>query len=451
MRQQPFGAYLGEIAACGYEEAEFLLSGTAQSYRSLICGEDGKWLVEPLDRQPFKTRLLVRRPSDPAKFNGIVLVCWNNVSFGYELLANCAPQGMYDSGCAWVGVSAQHAGVYGVGPELRGLTAWDPERYADLFHPGDSFSYDIFAQAGLALAADRDTAKAGVDPLAGLPVRKLIAIGMSQSGMRLRTFINAIHPRQRVFDAFMPLIEIGSCPGFEDFVLDLAQFQNLKAYRQYMGRRSRIRDDLDVPVMVVNSECEALGAYGARQPDSDLFRFWEVAGASHAPLAMLRQTGRLARRDFGATPPTASGGGGANASAVDWGPVFDAALQHMQKWITQGVAPPLQSPIEIAGSPPAVIRDAHGNAQGGVRLPDVEVPIAYHDGGIWTLEGVQGHGLTGHTEPFAPEKLRGLYPSAADYVARVDAAARAAVQAGVLLSHDAMEYVRRAQVFIFPD
>ena len=448
---RPFGTYLGDLALLGYIEEEFFLSGTAEAYRPLSCGEDGKWTVEPSDHKPFKTRLLVRRPREPATFNGVVVVSWNNVSFGYELLSSCDPKGVYDSGCAWVGVSAQHVGLYGLPPEPHGLKVWDPERYADLVHPGDSFSYDIFAQAGRAVSRDRELAAAGVDPLDGLHVRKLIAVGMSQSGMRLRTFINAIQPRNPVFDAFMPLIEIGAASGFEDFVLDLSRFDDPDAFRQYMGTRARIREDLDVPVMVVNSECEALGIYGARQPDTERFRFWEVAGASHAPLAMLRQVGRLTRRDFGATPAANVGTGGAEPSVVDWEPVFDAALHHMRRWITDGVAPPVQSPIEIAGSPPAVIRDEHGNARGGVRLPDVEAPIARHDGGIWTSEGMRGYGLTGHSRPFDKEKLKALYDNKKAYLARVAASAKAAVRAGVLLPHDAAAYVERAQTIPVPE
>ena len=33
----------------------------------------------------------------------------------------------------------------------QGMKAWDPSRYRSLVHPGDSYSYDIFSQAGAAL------------------------------------------------------------------------------------------------------------------------------------------------------------------------------------------------------------------------------------------------------------------------------------------------------------
>ena len=46
-----------------------------------------------------------------------------------------------------------------------------------------------------------------------------------------------------------------------------------------------VRDDLDVPVIVVQTETDLLGHLNylpARQPDSEWLRLWEVAGTSHA-------------------------------------------------------------------------------------------------------------------------------------------------------------------------
>ena len=47
-----------------------------------------------------------------------------------------------------------------------------------------------------------------------------------------------------------------------------------------------IRTDTDVPVLVVQTEGDLIGAtFGsaaARQPDSKRFRLWEIAGTAHA-------------------------------------------------------------------------------------------------------------------------------------------------------------------------
>lgn len=58
----------------------------------------------------------------------------------------------------------------------------------------------------------------------------------------------------------------------------------------------------------------------------------------------------------------------------------DAAIVHVQRWIEGGAPPPKQPLIAVAGNPPAIVRDSHGIAKGGVRLPDVEVPMSCNTG-----------------------------------------------------------------------
>jgi hypothetical protein len=64
--------------------------------------------------------------------------------------------------------------------------------------------WDIFTQVGAALKSHgRD------NPLRGLDVRKVYATGYSQSGAYLIRYINAIHPRAKVYDGFL----IGAAAG----------------------------------------------------------------------------------------------------------------------------------------------------------------------------------------------------------------------------------------------
>jgi hypothetical protein len=82
-----------------------------------------------------------------------------------------------------------------------------------------------------------------------------------------------------------------------------------------------------------------------------------------------------------------------------------------------------------------MVRDADGNALGGVRLPQVEVPIA-------TLSGEPGPTggticlLLGTTVPFTPERLAELYASPDDYLAAYEAATDAAIDQGFALAAD---------------
>src|SRR4051794_5559258 len=183
-----FGRPLFDLAERGYVEEEFFLSGEATTYRPVAgaeFGRDGLWAAEPKGALPFTTRLLVYRPADPARFNGTAVVCWNNVTAGYELFHGESPE-ILEGGYAFVGATVQRVGVHGFPQNPQGLAAWDPQRYGELSIPSDEGSYDIYAQVGRAVGTDRD--RSGIDPLGGLDVKNVIALGASQSAGRLATY-----------------------------------------------------------------------------------------------------------------------------------------------------------------------------------------------------------------------------------------------------------------------
>jgi hypothetical protein len=438
----PFGGFFGDIGARAYLEEEYFFEGTAKRFKPVgTHGNDGKWSVEAAGEAPFKTRILVKRPKDPARFNGTVIVEWANVTIGHELIVADFP-GIYD-GFAHVSVSAQFVGLHGFETNPLGLLAWDAKRYGSLSHPGDSYSYDIFTQAGRAVGPHRDIS--AVDPMGGLKVRNLIATGASQSGARILAYINAIAPKERVFDALMPLIIGGMASGLDDTILDPSKIfaQPPGELAKLMRPLTKVRDDLQVPVMLINSESETVGYFPCRQPDTDSFRFWEVAGSSHAPQGMSDLMDEKTKRDgvfldqFAGTSP----------SIVMWSLAADAAFVHVKRWIEVGAPPPAQPPIAVSGNPPAIDRDGHGIAIGGLRLPDVEVPISSNSG---YNAGAGLEALVGSTRPFQPERLKALYPTHKDYVAKVTAAARSARLAGVILPAAERDYVQRAEASAVP-
>src|SRR5690606_35855046 len=131
----------------------YFLEGDAQAYRpaaGATPGQDGVWATEPGERARYKTRLYVVRPTDPAKFNGVVVFNWQNVTANVDL--GFPSDDEIFRGYAWVGITTQKIGVDGVEGLTQGLRAWDPERYGSLHHPGDQFSYDIYAQAARVVA-----------------------------------------------------------------------------------------------------------------------------------------------------------------------------------------------------------------------------------------------------------------------------------------------------------
>jgi Alpha/beta hydrolase domain len=441
-RGWPFGGYFGDIGLRGYLEEEFFLAGTAKRYEPAgTHGNDGKWDVKAVGEAPFRTRILVKRPKDPAKFNGTVVVEWANVTIGHELIIADLP-GTYD-GFVHVSVSAQFVGLHGFEQNPMGLVAWDKERYGSLSHPGDSYSYDIFSQAGRAVGPDRE--RSGVDPMGGLKVRNLIATGASQSGARILAYINAIAPKERVFDALMPLIIGGMASGFDDTILDPNKIFAMPPgeIAKLMRPSTKIRNDLKVPVMLVNSESETLGCFPCRQPDTDKFRFWEVAGSSHAPQGMAEIMDQKTKRDGVYLNQFE----GSSPSIVMWSPAADAAIAHVKRWIEDGAPPPTQPVIAVSGNPPAIERDGHGIAKGGVRLPAVEAPIGCNTG---YNAGAGLEALVGSTQPFSPERLKGLYQSHEAYVTKVTAAAKAARSAGVILPEAENDYIRQAKASAIP-
>jgi hypothetical protein len=166
----------------GYVEDEFQFCGTAGIY-TYTSAPPPPWDLIPQDRQPYVSRMIVRRPADPAAFNGTVIVEWLNVTAGYDVDIewNTVAQYLQRSGYAFVGVSAQAA-------DVNALKKWDIQRYAALNIVDDGQSYEIFSQAAQALRQPNSAL------LGGLLVQQTIGTGVSQSAMRLVPYINAFQP-----------------------------------------------------------------------------------------------------------------------------------------------------------------------------------------------------------------------------------------------------------------
>jgi hypothetical protein len=438
-RGYPFGLTLVDLDARGYRADEYFLAGEATRYRAAEgteLGRDGRWEAEPAGTAPYRTRVVVYRPVDADRFNGTVVLHWNNVSAGYDLFSGDTPE-ILDGGYAFAGVTTQRVGVHGLPGAPQGLQAWDPDRYGTLSISSDDDSFDIFTQAARAVGPDRDRT---TDPLGGLDVARVVAMGSSQSAGRLATYVNAVHPLARAVDGFLLLIYFGSGTPLEvgDEVVNIVNPSEPFDASAALQGRNLIRDDLDVPVMVVNSELEAIACRPVRQPDTDRFRYWESAGTCHVSRQSMDLRAPKYQRDFGAAlpmPPT--------VNEISLIPLYDAALHHLHQWLTTGTAPPTAPLIEFAGDPPAVVRDEHGIARGGIRLPQVEAPIAQNSA-IPAAQDIFSI-LYGSSVPFPAAELRELYGDAATFLARFEEAARAAEKAGVLLPRDVGPLVEEAR------
>ena len=439
-----------DLASLGYEEAEYLVSGTAVRYDlEGERGEDGRWSVTTGAEATFRTRIIVRKPSDPNRFSGVVIVEWHNVSAGIDAAPDWGffHRAATEAGHAFVGVSAQKAGIDGGGiAEGIHLKVLDPDRYAELDHPGDAWSFDIFTQVGRLLRLP-----AGENPLGGLTAQRLIAAGESQSAACLVTYINAIDAHTEVFDGYFvhgrPAAGL-SLDGV--FIRSARPGDGPPASTELLlTQGERIREDARVPVLVLQSETDViiLGGQRARQPDSDRFRLWEMAGAAHADTytvsAGRHDNGSLGGDRFAELlRPTTNLLIGHTDTPVNSGPqqhyVAQAALDHLVRWVLEGVAPPGAPRLEVDDTGADFHKDAHGNVLGGIRTPWVDVPTA-------VLSGLGQNGdsfafLFGRTDPFDEAMLAELYPGGKpEYLERFEASLDATIEDGFVRAEDRAE------------
>src|SRR5271170_1011010 len=438
-------AFRVSLAERGYTEEEYFISGTATAYTSAQpMPADGRIAAQPGGTAPYATRLLVRRPADAERFNGTVLLEWLNVSGGTDAAPDYAflHCDIERKGYVWVGVSAQKGGLEGIpGMPMVSLpvkTA-NPVRYGPLVHPGDAYAFDIFSQAALAI---RGCANAPAQ-LQSLHPQRLLALGESQSAFFLTTYVNAIDPLVQLYDGFLIHARGGFAASLTGVRLDRA---NMNPFADPV----RIRADVRVPVLMLQSETDLmyLGSLASRQPDAGRIRLWEIAGASHADtyqvIAAYQDSEGVDPAVLAAAlAPTDSFFGMKMSAPMNSGPqqhyVDNAALEHLNRWVRDGKAPPAAPRLEV-GSPEShgFVLDELGIARGGIRSPWVDVPT-----GVLSGLGQTGVGfapLFGTTKPLDASTLAKLYPRGrTEYLAKFAAAADAAIKAGFILEADKQE------------
>jgi Alpha/beta hydrolase domain len=383
----PFFATWYDLASAGYVEQEFYISGNADAYNTTgaLVGSD----------IPYKSRIIVRRPVNPARFNGTVLLEWQNVTAGYDLDALWSIHAMR-AGYAWVGVSAQRVGV-------DQLAGWSPTRYGELDVTGgrqfltDQMSYDVYSQAAKAIRSPQ-----GVDPMGGLDVDTVLAIGASQSAGRMTIYYNSILPQiESVFDGYGFIV--GSAP-------------------------TRVDDE---PVFQVLSETDVRSPN--QRPDTNQFRRWEVAGAAHSGWNGRVYRAPLQERDLGAVPEYNCAQ--PPFSRVPLHHVTAAAYDHLARWAKGGAPPPIADPI-VFNPDNTKARNELGLALGGIRLSQVDVPIALNTG---DNGGESFCILFGTHIPFSNATLDELYKNHGRYVSAVTKVDNRNVRDGFIVGADARE------------
>jgi hypothetical protein len=385
-----------------YTENEYFFGGTATNLEKGVSA-------------PYDSRMLVRLPTNPRKFNGTVIVEWVNVTGQKDIETLWPVTGEYlmQHGYGYVVVDAQLAGVC-CGP--MSLKTWDPKRYAALVHPGDTFAFDIFSQAIRALRHPNENLAPplggvpGLDPMRGMVTKHLVADGASQSASELTTFVNGGYNRGEI-DAYA--ISRGGGPY----------------------------NDFSTPIWQLNEENAGVPGQAGPQPDGPHFRVWEEAGTAHDPEVHWNYIAREEKRDetVPGTPDPIEAGCSINRGSVDYS--ARAQVSWITKYFTTGSMGP-SMPRLIRNGAGEVVRDSNGLAEGGVRQPFIEAPVAYNAG--------TGCPLFGTYRGWTPAMIQSLYRTHAAYVRAIKQATRYDVQQGWLLGADAKNAIAKAEAFSAP-
>jgi hypothetical protein len=420
----------------------------------------------------YTAQIILFMPADPARGNGALLVDVPNRGKPYAHALYNSPHGVpFQSGDLDQGTGFMEDYGFSVA-EVQ----WELGQGADLPSFTDAEGKRRFVE-GVGFAIVRDTAdflahaaadSAGTaNPLRG-NVSRLLASGKSQTGRFLKTYLldgfNRVDGR-RVFDGMhvfvsgsglLPIMQSGTGP--ESSANGAPNFQDPEFPGVHDGILTigaiidavEARGEVPPKMLLINSTVDyssiraSLGRTGAKGtqdlPLPANVRMYDIAGGSHVTVP---------RADACKLAP----------GRLDWTPVSRATLLRLDAWVGSNSEPPptrlmkLQPSGDDAavlgapkGLPEAVIqvpqRDADGNPIGGVRLPDIAVPLGVHGAQNEPLSFTCS--LVGAYLPFPAAKVAELYKNQNDYVNRVRVAARDVEEQGFLLPEDAAIIVNAA-------
>jgi hypothetical protein len=338
-----------------YEAKEYFISGMAQG-------------------QPYKTRIVVRKPASNSKFSGLVLLEAMHPSGSAHMFEFTS---IYSMNSGHAAVEIQPAGG------LQVVTGSNAERYKD-FQAANNQTNEIIAQVG-ALVKSKDKSS----PFAGQTVRKIVLGGTSATAGTLIAYLpaHAIYrtpDMQRIYDGFMPT-----------------------------SNGSNIQK-IDVPLIHVPTMHEVQNANITTRPDGDApgdqYRLYAFPGMGHVDS---RDNVRLLPN-----PCT---------NSLDTFPAqayMSVALHYLYQWVDKGTVPPKADRVVKEGN--AVALDERGNWKGGIRTPYLDVPVAKYaapNTGAATLpanpsayvaaNGQRGAqqmcGLSAYQVDFSKDELKQLY------------------------------------------
>ncbi|WP_419728622.1 alpha/beta hydrolase domain-containing protein [Lichenicola sp.] len=448
-----------DLARRGYREDEYFLSGTANVYQYDNPADPADTAVKVLREGPYTNRILVRRPTDPRRFSGNVVIELLNATNDYDLpvLWSYAHDYFLSRGDVWIGITSKPV-------TIAGLKTFNPVRYAALSwanpNPNetdascpvlqtivggathateDGLLWDVLSQTA-ALVRSGDPRS----PLHGYGVRAIYGAGYSQSAIDLVPYINAIAPLTHgapIFDGYL----VGSGFGIQ---APLDQCSPAPA----SGDPRNVLRSPNAAIIATQSQTDYVSGRQAYRADSDAandrYRYYEAAGPAHV---VVEQTTSAAN-----TTDTHAAGGttlvedyatclpGAQLSTFPGRYLLDAAFSQLEGWVRNGRTPPHAPLLQTSGTPPNLVTtlDANGNGVGGVRAPELDAAVATYTAS--TGAASLNCSLSGQVLPFDAAKLHGLYPTDLSYLGRFVGSTLAVTRQGFLTPDDAVEAIGQA-------
>ncbi len=447
----PFGAadhqlIPEDLSKQGYVEEEYLASGSANVYS---WPAPGPAIIRTEDA-PYTTRVLVRKPAKGQHFSGNVVVEMLNPSNLFDLNIGwaVAHEQIVNNGDAWVGITAKPISV-------DALKNFDAERYGSLSYANplslddpqncmtvaadssrtteNGLIWDIYSQVGTWLKSDSSSNPLTYGGGTAL-VEKAYGLGYSQTGGYLANYINGVQPH---------VVESDGAPIYDGYIVGVAGGAFAGAYPMNQCESAPGADDprrqfqnVGVPIIRLMSQSDYLRGIGSRRADSDVpgdrYRHYEMAGAGHATPDELYFS--AAPEDIvaaGRTVPPMNCNEGPR-SRFPSSIFFNAALQNLDLWVREDIAPPRAEPILVENGAPVL--DEFGNVQGGLRSPYLDVPTSTWYG---TATGASFCFIAGYERPFDDETIDSLYPNHGSYVKAVKKNVRDLEDQSFLTSEDA--------------
>lgn len=457
-----------------YVQEEFFFAGNASVFDyDQQPGERGAFpgqrLVAVQTNVPYKTRMIVLRPTEAKRFNGTVVVEFMNSTGGRDnaVMWTVSAFPFAREGAVYIGVttSGNQSMAYLLGG-CGGPSAPCGTRYSSngLVISNNGQEYEIISQLVTALKS-RDTNQIPL-PRNFPRIKRVFVTGESQQGGSALTYTTQFHfpavdghlvlsaSSARALRSGLPTCGTTGAPAYPGCVA--------------VPTDQRIRTDLPVPVyqLLAETDVQSAAQIATRQNDTDISRFAsyrlvEIAGGAHNTDSSQPVPGTsFTLADFCVNP----------SNTLVSGPIFgkdviNAFWQNMELQVDFGVRPPSVTRIakDAAG---VTLRDALGNPLGGARLPEMDVPTnvyfapfnmgkpvctAGQDPGSppvcipqpFALIGL-ACALSGSYRPLTPAIIAELYPTHGTYVRKIADKSLERFAQRTLLWDDAVEHIRDA-------